>query len=139
MNALMHNGHRNENPRVPISTPYDMARKKKLMQIGSTLGNAALNARVFTPPFRWLIRIPPCHTWQARSRPQCLVTTQLSNRSIHGTDSHVSQTPARISTLLITRSIAHPFRPPAKHGHAFDFKYLNFLSWQQNVFKESYQ
>ena len=29
--------------------------------------------------------------------------------------------------------------PPAKHGHAFDFKYLNFLSWQQNVFKESYQ
>ncbi|GEA41172.1 hypothetical protein Bpse01_17470 [Bifidobacterium pseudocatenulatum] len=50
MNALMHNGHRNENPRVPISTPYDMARKKKLMQIGSTLGNAALNARVFTPP-----------------------------------------------------------------------------------------
>lgn len=50
MNALMHSGHRNEKPRAPISTPYDMARKKKLTQIGSTLGNAALSARVFTPP-----------------------------------------------------------------------------------------
>ncbi|WP_241733530.1 hypothetical protein [Bifidobacterium dentium] len=49
MNALMHMGHRNEKPRVPISRPYDMARKKKLMQIGSTLGTAARKALVFTP------------------------------------------------------------------------------------------
>ena len=28
MNALMHMGHRNEKPRVPISTPYDNARRK---------------------------------------------------------------------------------------------------------------
>lgn len=37
MNALMHMGHRNENPRVPMSTPYDVARKKKLTHTGSVL------------------------------------------------------------------------------------------------------
>lgn len=44
MNALMHMGHRNENPRVPMSTPYDVARKKKLTHTGSVLGNAVVRA-----------------------------------------------------------------------------------------------
>ena len=48
MNALMHMGHRNEKPRVPISTPYDNARRKKLMQTGDVRGNAVLNALPMT-------------------------------------------------------------------------------------------
>ena len=44
MNALMHIGHKKEKPRVPINTPYDKARRKKVMQTGDVLGKAVLKA-----------------------------------------------------------------------------------------------
>ena len=44
MNALMHIGHTNEKPLVPMRMPYEAPRNRNPRQIGMVSGNAALSA-----------------------------------------------------------------------------------------------